>query len=72
MKAMILSQLVKILLGMINEDLLKKFADIVISYAEQYVLGTASTVDDQIVLPICAILRKTFDIPDNDEDEAKA
>lgn len=53
--------------GNADPDLLKKFADMVLDFAEEFVLGTASTVDDAIILPICELIRKTFNIPDEDE-----
>jgi len=66
MKTQLISMLVSALLSMLSPELLKKFADMVLDFAENYVLGTASTIDDRIVLPICEMIRKTFDIPDND------
>lgn len=66
MKTQLISMLVSALLSMLSPELLKKFADMVLDYAETYVLGTASTLDDRIVLPICNMIRQTFDIPDND------
>ena len=66
MKTQLISMLISALLSMLNPELLKKFADMVLDFAENYVLGTASTIDDRIVLPICEMIRRTFDIPDND------
>jgi len=51
---------------MLTPDLIKKFADMVLDFVEDYVLGTASTVDDKIMIPICTAIRSAFDIPDND------
>ena len=65
MKAQLISMLTSALLSMLTPELLKKFADMVLDFAENYVTGTASTIDDKIVLPICDMIRSTFDIPEN-------
>ena len=66
MKEQILSALVAILFKFLTPDLLKRFADMILDFAEDFVLGTASTVDDKLVLPLCDLIRRTFGIPDND------
>ena len=66
MKAQILTALVEIMLRILSPDLLKKFAEMVLDFAENYVTGTASSVDDKIVLPLCGLIRRTFGIDDND------
>ena len=58
--------IVTAILSAFTPDLLKKFADVVLDFCEDYVIGTASMVDDMIVLPICAALRRILVIPDND------
>jgi len=70
--AKLLSLLIQAFLAMLTPELLKKFADMVLDFAEEYVLGTASTVDDAIILPICDLIRKTFGIPDDDEKPGPA
>lgn len=64
MKERILGQLVKIFLGMLDEKLLKKFADMVLDFIEEYTLATKSKLDDRILLPLCGLIRTTFDIKD--------
>ena len=66
MKTLLLTKLIGLLLDMLTPDLLVKFADKVLDFAEDYVIGTKSNVDDKIVLPICSLIRETFNIPDND------
>ena len=66
MAKMLIMQLINLILGMLTPELLKKFADMVLDFVEEFVLGTASTVDDAIVLPLCQALRQAFNIPDND------
>ena len=66
MKEQILKALVGILFQVLTPELVRKFADMVLDFAENFVLGTASTVDDKLVLPLCDLIRRTFGIPDND------
>jgi len=66
MKAQLISALVQVLLKLLSPTLLRKFADTVLDFAEKYVLGTKSETDDRFVLPVCNMIRETFDIPDND------
>lgn len=47
-------------------DELKIVADTILDFCEDYVLGTASNIDDALVLPICKTIRDALDIPDND------
>jgi len=69
MKAQILTALIEIFLRTLQsqkaEDVLRGFADTLLDYIEKKVLGSASTVDDALILPICGLVRKTFGI---DED----
>ena len=67
MKGKLLIVLVQLIMKMLTPDLLKVFADRVLDFAEDYVLGSKSKIDDALVLPVCGMIRTTFDIPDNDE-----
>lgn len=67
MKEQLFGLLIQAFLSMLDPDLLRKFGDTVLDFAEDYVLGTASKIDDKVILPICDLIRKTFNIPDNDE-----
>ena len=40
--------------------------DTILDYIEDKVLGSASTVDDALVLPVCELLRSVLNVPDND------
>ena len=64
MKQILLTQLIKAIMTMLTPDLMKKFADTVLDFVEEYVKGTKSKVDDNIVLPLCSVIRATFDIKD--------
>lgn len=62
MKQVLLSKLVSLLLTLLSPELLKSFADQVLDWVEETIVGTKSTVDDSIVLPLCDIIRRAFDI----------
>jgi hypothetical protein len=66
MKAAIIGALIEALLKLLSPELLKKFADMVIDFAEEAVAKSENKLDDKIVLPLCNLVRSTFDIPDND------
>ena len=70
MQAKLVAKLVSLLLMMLTPELLKKFADFVLDFVEDFVAGTKSPVDDLLLLPLCKMIRVTFDIPDNDEAES--
>ena len=48
-----------------GEDI-SKLADMVLDFGEEYILGTASKLDDAIFLPVFAMIREVGNIPDND------
>jgi len=50
----------------LSGERLKLFCDMLLDHVENYVMGTGSTIDDAMVLPLCNMIRNTFDIPDND------
>ena len=66
MKAQILTALVEVLLRILSPELLEKFADMVLDFAENYVLKTETGIDDKLVLPLCKTIRAAFNIEDND------
>ena len=68
-KTMMLTNLMNVFLSMLTPDLIKQFLDVVLDFAEDYVEGSKSTVDDRLLLPLLTQIRVTLDIPDNDEVE---
>jgi len=64
LKAKLLGFLVTQLFRLLTPELMKKLADRILDYCDEFVLGTKSTIDDKVVLPITSLIRKTFDIPD--------
>ncbi len=70
MQAQLIAKLIGILITkLLTPELLRKLADSVLDFAEEYVLGSASEVDDEMVLPLCSMIRTTFDIPDTDKEK---
>jgi len=70
MKAQILTALVEVFLRILQsqkaEDTLKAFADMVLDFIENKVVVSETQIDDKLALPLCALVRRTFDIKDND------
>lgn len=66
MKAQLLQLLITTLMTFFTEDLMKKFADTLLDFVEDKVAGTKSTLDDRLILPLCARVREVFNVPDND------
>ena len=62
MKAQAIQILVSLLMKVLTPDLLKLFAKMVIDFIREQVLGSASKIDDMVVLPIIGVLEETFDI----------
>jgi hypothetical protein len=62
----LLTLLIQTLLSLATPELLKKLADSLLDFVENFVAGTASEIDDALVLPLCDKIRSTFGIPDND------
>ena len=66
MKNKILMFVVTQLLDMLKPKDLKKAVDYILDFFEDKVAETETDIDDRIALPLIALLRKTFDIPDDD------
>ncbi len=66
MKTYLITQLVKLIIGMLNAKLLRQFVDTLLDFIEDFVAGTKSDIDDAIILPVCNALREILNIPDDD------
>jgi hypothetical protein len=66
MKAILLSYAIKALLSILTPKLIHDLIDTVLDFIEERVIGSHSTVDDRLVLPMCEILRDVTNTPDND------
>jgi len=64
MKQKLIMMAMQMLMQMLSPELLKSFADKALDFVEEFVLGTASEVDDKLVLPILEMIRSAFDIED--------
>lgn len=62
MKNKLLDMLISTLLGMMSQDVLKEFANTVVTFVEKQVKLSPNKIDDAIVLPMCTMVRKAFDV----------
>jgi len=66
MKEQLINMLIGLVVQMLTPELLKQFADMVLDFIEEKVANSENTIDDKTILPICNMIRSSFDIPDND------
>lgn len=66
MRAKLFTTLIGMILKLLTPELLKQAMDTMLNFIEDKVLYTDNKVDDALVLPLCKLIRATFDIPDND------
>ena len=66
MKEKLLMVLIKALLSTLTPELFKELADKVLDFAEDKAMDSVNKIDDWLVLPVCGLLRESFNIPDND------
>lgn len=66
MHVQLITTLISLILKQFGDDLIRDFADMVLDFVEERVLGTASKIDDMTVLPICKLIRAHYEIEDND------
>ena len=65
-KAGLITMLINLVLGMLTPETLKTFADMILDFIEDIAEKSTSKWDDATILPMCKVIRATFDIPDND------
>ena len=56
-------RIIGVLLGLLTEKMLRDAVVVLLNYVDAKVLGTASKIDDALVLPCTALLRKLCKIP---------
>ena len=66
MKKVLIQNLITVLMTMLTPELMRKFADMVLDFAEDAVQDSSNKLDDALVLPICNTIRQAFNIPDDD------
>ena len=64
MKEKLIFAAIDLMLRSLTPELLRKFADMTLDFFENFVKGTKSEIDDELVLPACNLLRETFNIDD--------
>lgn len=64
MKETMIKLLIKALLSMLTEERLKEFADRLVDLIEDVVSKSDNKWDDAVILPLCALVRETFDVED--------
>lgn len=60
MQAKAIEILIQMLVKMFDAELMKEFAEHLIDWVEKRVVGSASPLDDAIVLPLCSAIRQAF------------
>ena len=66
MKKLLIAKLIELLLGLLTPELLKKVTDQILDAIEDATINSENTMDDKVVLPLCKLIRNTFDISDDD------
>lgn len=66
MKEKLLTLLIQQFLSLLDANMLKKFADCVLDFIEDYAVKSENKWDDKILIPLCGKVRETFGIGDND------
>ena len=64
MKETMIKLLIKALLSMLTEERLREFADRLVDLIEDVVSKSDNKWDDAVILPLCALVCKTFDVED--------
>ena len=62
----VLTYLLPGLLKLLKPELLRKAVDALLDVIERAVMDSESETDNKLVLPLCEIIRNTFNVPDND------
>jgi hypothetical protein len=59
-------QMLPLLFSMLTPELLRRGVDALLDVIEEAVEKSPNKIDDIVVLPLCKLIRNTFDIPDED------
>lgn len=63
----VIEQGIAILQTLVNPELLREAVDKALDHIEEVVQKSDNTYDDKVILPVCKMIRETFNIPDNDK-----
>ena len=61
-----LIKIIVMLIGLLNPEDLRKFADMVLDFFEDKITGSEAEWDDEIFMPLIQKVRTAFNVPDND------
>jgi len=61
------AKLIAVLLKLLKPSMLIKAVDAMLDFIEDAVQDSENQIDDMLVLPIIALIRTTFGIPDDDD-----
>lgn len=64
MQAYLLKMLMEIVLERLSEDVTRSLMDKLLDQIEDFVEKSDTEVDDLIILPLCQLIRKSFNIED--------
>jgi hypothetical protein len=56
---------VSLMLTLLTPELVKEAAKTLLDFVKQFVLGSASKIDDALVLPVIDTIEKAFDLDDD-------
>jgi hypothetical protein len=71
MRSYLISKLINVLMRELAKHapgLLLQFAAYVLDWIEERVLGSASKLDDKLILPLCKMIRDAYDIEDMENE----
>ena len=64
MKERLFSYFVALLIKTLSEETLRELADKVIDFVEEKVAASEAKWDDTIILPLCDVVRRAFNVED--------
>jgi len=62
----VLTYLLPGLLKVLSPEVLRNAVDAMLDVVEDAVAESSNVLDDTVVLPLCKLIRSTFNVPDND------
>lgn len=69
MKNTFLVQFIAILISALKPEMLRRAVDGLLDVAETAIAESETKIDDTVLLPLIELIRRTFNVPDNDEPE---
>lgn len=69
MKNAFLVQFIAILISALKPEMLRRAVDGLLDVVETAIAESETKIDDTVLLPLIELIRRTFNVPDNDEPE---